>query len=474
MIKKGGLLGSFRISFPALVIGLSLLTIFQGFARADNNKKQKLVLTLPELIDMAIAKSPEIGETLSDTEAAKSGLDQVKAAYYPQVKMTGIVGPVDDAEEPVIRDDKIYDPSPETSLSSIGIFGRLGLTVTQPVYTFGKLDNRKEAAERGVRAKELNMGKKRNEIKLRVSQLYYALILAKKGISATDEADNFFEDARRRISKLLELGAPTVAESDLYRVDAFRADNIRSRAEARKGQEFAHFALKKMIQLPPEQEFEVLDTPLSLRQEELNDLQDYIQKALAERPEFKQLYEAMEAQKNQIQAARSDRYPSFFLAFEGSLAGAPGRDRFDNPYIPDEFNHAYAAVVAGVEWDFDFGIRSAVIAKAVSEYKKLVHTKAAAEMNIPIQVAKSYQEILEWKAAAVAYQKAAVASRKWTVSALTEFDMGIGTADNLLRAIEKYGHNQGKYVQALFNYHTAIAELEYAIGMKSRLSSEKK
>jgi outer membrane protein TolC len=474
MVKTDCLLGSFRFSILVLLIGLGALAVPHGSARAETHVKQKLVLGLPDLIQMAIAKSPEIGATLSETEVAQSDLKQVKAAYYPQVQTRGLVGPADDASEPVIRDNKIYDPSPDLSLSSIGIFGRLDMTAVQPLYTFGKLSNRKEAADRAVRAKEFETERKRNEIELRVTQLYYALILARMGISATDEADDFFEDARRRISRLLDMGVPTVAESDLYRVDAFRSDNIRSRAEARKGLEFAHFALKKMLRLPPDQEFEVLESPLTLREKELDDLQDYVQKALTERPEFRQLHEAMEAQKNQVQAARSDRYPSFFLAFEGSLAGAPGRDRLDNPYIPDEFNHAYAALVTGMEWDFDFGIKGAIVDKAASEYKKLLHTKEAAEMNIPIQVAKSYQEILEWKASAVAYQKAAVASRKWTVAAMTEFDMGVGTADNMLRAIEKYGHNQGSYIQALFNYHTAIAELEYAIGMKSRLSSGKK
>jgi len=474
MVKTDSLWGSVRFFILALVIGIGALAVLRTPARAEDRDKQKLVLGLPELIQMAIAKSPEIGAARSETEVVESDVKQVKAAYYPRIHTRGLVGPAQDAEEPIIQDNKIYDPSPDLSLSSIGIFGRLDLTATQPLYTFGKLSNRKEAADRAVRAKEFETERKRNEIELRVTQLYYALILARMGISATDEADDFFEDARRRIARLLDMGAPTVAESDLYRVDAFRSDNIRSRAEARKGLEFSYFALKRIIRLPQNQEFEVLESPLTLRGKELDALQDYVHTALTERPEFRQLYEAMEAQKNQVKAARSDRYPSFFLAFEGSVAGAPGRDQFDNPYIPDEFNHAYAAIVTGMEWDFDFGIKGAIVDKAASEYKKLLYTKEAAEMNIPIQVAKSYQEILEWKASAAAYQKAAVASRKWTVAAMTEFDMGVGTADNMLRAIEKYGHNQGNYIQALFNYHIAIAELEYAIGMKSRLSSEKK
>jgi outer membrane protein TolC len=50
---------------------------------------------------------------------------------------------------------------------------------------------------------------------------------------------------------------------------------------------------------------------------------------------------------------------------------------------------------------------------------------------------------------------------------MADFDMGVGTADDMLRAIERYGQNQGKYIEALFRYNLSLAELENAIGMKT-------
>jgi outer membrane protein len=455
---------AFLFSF---VIGFGLMFLLQGGAWGQEGNKEKLILSLDQLIDMAVAKSPEIGVSRSETEAARSDLAQVESAYYPQIESIALVGPVSDAKEPVIRDNKIYDPSPETSLSNLGIFGRLDVEVTQPVYTFGKLSNRKEAASRGVSAKELDTVKKKDEIILRVTQLYYALILARGGLQSTQEADEFFREAGRRISRLLDLGSPMVSQSDLYMIDAFRSDTRRSQAQAQSGEKTAYFALKSLIQLRPGEEFDVAEEELKIREKELKGLETYTHIALSERAEFKELKEALQAQEFQVQAFQSDRYPSVFVALKGSLAGAPGRDTLDNPYIPDEFNHAYAGVVAGLKWEFDFGIKKARIDKALAEYRKLLYTKASAEMNIPIQVAKAYQEILEWKEAAKAYSQAAVASRKWLVSAFADFDMGVGTAENMLRAIEKYSHNQSNYIQALFNYNLALAELRYAVGMET-------
>ena len=151
----------------------------------------------------------------------------------------------------------------------------------------------------------------------------------------------------------------------------------------------------------------------------------------------------------------------------GSLAAAPGREALYNRYIRDEFNHSYAGVVTGIKWNFDFGIGKAKVDKMRAEYDKLIHTKAFVEMNIPIQVAKSYQEHLEWQVAVESYQKAAAASRKWILMAMSDFDMGIGTAYDLLNAIDRYGNNQGKYLEALFRYNLSLAELEYAAGLKT-------
>jgi outer membrane protein len=448
------------------MIGFGLFSLFEGGAWGQEGNKKKVVLSLDQLIEMAIAKSPEIRMSRSETAVARGDLAEVEAAYYPQIESTALVGPVRDAEEPVIRHNRIDDPSPRLSLSSLGVFGRLDVEVTQPLYTFGKLFNRREAASRGVNAKALEIEKKRDELVLRVTQLYYALILARGGIQSTREAEEFFQDAGRRIKLLLELGSPTVSQSDLYMVDAFRADTSRFQAQAQKGEKFAYLALKSLIQLPSEVDFDVVEEKLTLREKELKDLKAYTQMALSERAEVKQLREALQAQEFQVQAFQSDRYPSFFAALKGSLAGAPGRDTLDNPYIPDEFNHAYAGIVAGLKWEFDFGIKRARIDKALAEYRRLLYAKASAETNIPIQVARAYQEILEWKEAAKAYGQAAVASRKWLVTAFSDFDMGVGTADNMLRAIEKYSHNQAQYVQALFNYNVSVAELRYAVGME--------
>jgi outer membrane protein TolC len=424
-----------------------------------------LVLGLSQVITMAITASPEMAEKRSEAASAKSDLAQAQAGYYPQVDTTAIAGPINDARRPEVAGGRIIDPS--SSQWNIGAFGRLNLTMTQPLYTFGKIASRRDAAAHGVVAREVGQLRTSDEIALRVKELYYALVLSRAAIEAAREAGGYFDEARSHMQRLLEAGSSNVVESDVYRVDAYRADIIRGRAEAEKGANISYFALKSLIGLPADKDFEPADKTLTFKVEELNQPEAYIGKALAERPEFKQLEQGLASQRSLVEASRADRYPSFFAAVVGSFAGAPGRETLHNPYINDDFNHLGGTVLTGVNWHFDFGIMKARVEKEMAEYEHLSHTKAKAELNIPIQVIKSYQDVRQWKVAVEAYQTAAVASRKWIVASLTSFDMGTGTADDLLRGIERYGQNRGRYLEALFNYNMSLAQLDYAMGVRS-------
>lgn len=434
---------------------------------ADARLKKTAVLGLPDLIRMAIEKSPEIEGIRQDVSSARYDLEQAEAGYYPQIETTAVLGPARDAKEPLIVNGRITDPSPGLSFSSIGVFGRLDLTATQPLYTFGKLSNRREAAAKGVRAKEFQIDDEKGRIVVRIKELYYGLVLARSGLETVDEANDFFNDAESRIKNLLEAGSPNVKDSDLYRIDAYRADILRSKAEAEKGVRLSYFALKALIGMPPGTDFVPADKEITAPEIKLPDLSRFINSAYANRPEFKQLAEGLAAQNFLVEAAKSDLYPSFFTAAVASFAGAPGRDTLHNQYIPDEFNHAYGGIVAGARWNLDFGITRARIGKEKAELNKLASQKANAEMSIPIQVSKSYNDLLEAYASVKSYQRAAVSSRQWVITALTGFDMGTETADDMLRAIERYGNNQGKYLESVYRYNMALAELEYAAGIKT-------
>jgi outer membrane protein TolC len=424
--------------------------------------------SLSDCIQMALDSAPELGEAEQDVKAAEADLSQAKAGQWAQMEVIGFGGPVNDADQPLITgttnaNGRFRGWIRNQDEESIGIFGRLELVLVQPLYTFGKISNRQDAAARGLAVQRLAREKKHGDVILGVKELYYALVVALQGKAAAEDADAFNQDARDRIKRLLEIKSSNVDPTDLHRQEAFAAEVKAFQSKAESGAEIAYIALKKKIGVPAGQEFKLDTRELPKSDRSLAPQEEYIQMALERRPEIKQIKEGVEAQRSLVNAARADLYPSFFGAAIGSFAGAPGRERLDNTYIPDDFNHAQMGVVVGAEWHLDMGIGRARVRKEQANYQKLLHTRDFAEQNIPIEVAKYYQDAREYHTSYRAYEEGAVAARRWIVSSFTNFDIGVGTAKDMFDAIDRYGKNQGEYLHALYNYHVALARLDHAI-----------
>ena len=425
-------------------------------------------LGLDELIQMALQTSPELKMAEQDILIAKSEYKEAKGGQLPQIEIVGATGPVEDARFPiVVVNGNIGRIVSQDEDWKIGIFGRLDFVLTQPLYTFGKISDRKDAASLGVEAQTAAREERRNKVVLNVKELYYAYLIAQQGKNAARDADEYINDASRRIRRLLELKAKNVEPSDLYRMEAFSAEVKAFSAKAESGSRTAYAALKTAVGLPEHEEFRLKETELSKEVVDLESEGEYIQHALANRPELLEVQKGTEAKGKLAEAARADLYPSIFAAALGSVAGAPGRDRFDNTYIIDEFNHSYGGFYAGAQWHYDFGIGTGKLDKARAEYRKMRNTQEYAKKNIPVEVVKYYQDAVEAQKSFVAYEQAAVGSRRWIVAAFSNFDLGVGTARDMLDAIDRYGKNQGEYLQSLYNYHVSIARLNYAMGKRN-------
>ncbi len=465
MLEK---LGWIRVCLIFLMV-LGLAFSQWGKAMAQ----ERITLNLDQLIQMALDKSPEMGQAQQDLVMAESDLEQAKAARWPQLDALAIGGVVDAADRPIVVVSPRPGPgdrylrgrieNPDWDPGDLGPFGRLEITLVQPLYTFGKISHRIDAALRGVNVQKAAKDKTRGEVILRVKELYFALLLAQQGKEAASDVESFVDDARKRIQRLISLGSTSVDESDLYRLEAYAAEAKRFKAKAESGSRLAYLALKQAIGFPVEKDFQLDVKELPKDARALGDQRDYIEKALRHRPELEQIENGLEAKKSLVEAAKADMYPSIFLAGIASLAGAPNREHMDVSYIGDDFNHANGGVVLGAKWHFDFGIQQAKVSKARAEYEKLLHTREYAMRKIPLQVTKYYQEAMEHLNAFKASEEAAVASRKWVVVAFANFDMGVGQARDIFFAVERYGKNQGDYLLSLLNYHLALSRLSNAV-----------
>ncbi len=447
-------------------LGGALLALVLLLAPLAASGAETPVLTLKQLTVMALKYSPEVKATKSDVTLAQEQKNEAHGYRFPQFDAVALGGVVSNAKRGEVRqvgkNKTLFYPDPAGSIHGVNVFGNLSFTLIQPLYTFGKIAYRERAAGKNIEVQTAGVDLKKGEVMVQVAQAYYGLILANQGKDAVADARTYLRDARERITRLLRVNSPNVKESDQYRLAMYEGGVEKFAAQAEEGSKVAYMALKALVGYGPSQNFQVpQDLPAPAAP---GSLDHYIRLALELRPEFTQLKSGLVARQLLVDAAKADRYPSFFFAVLGQVAGAPGREHNPDPYTNDFFNGVGAMPALGAQWHFDFGILKAKIGQARAELDKLRYTEKHALMGIPVEVARDYGKVQENYKGSMGLEKSYINARRWLVTAFSNFDMGLGKMEDIFQAFERFGSFRGDYLMALYDYNLAVAQLDKSSG----------
>ncbi|HJV65324.1 MAG TPA: TolC family protein [Geomonas sp.] len=416
-------------------------------------------LTLKECVTRAVVHAPEMGEAQADVELMSAKLSEAKGYRLPQVDFLGLTGPI-----PQARGNQIYSPDSINSTDRWTWYTKGDLMAVQPIYSFGKISHAMSAATHGIEVEKARKEQKRNEVVVKVKEYYYDVLLARELKNLLAEVRDDLTQAKDKAKKLLDQNSSNVEEADLYKLDAFGGEVDKYLAEAEKGERLALSALKVKVGVPPDGKLELADARLSKVDQPIGPLDAYVARAQAGRPEFRQVKEGLKAREQLVAGARAARYPDFFVGAIVSGAWSPGRDRINNPWVPDDYNHFWAGAALGLKWKLDFGITSAKVSQEQAQYDRLLSTRQFADENIPLEITKFYDEGLEASKGIEATRTGYESSKKWAVTALANFDFGIGPAKEIFDSLQQYAKMRAAYFQAIFNYNMALANLSYATG----------
>jgi outer membrane protein TolC len=419
----------------------------------------KTVYTLKDLIQRALATSPEIRQFQRGAEVAMAKKDQADAGRYAQIELTAVVGP-----SPRARGTVAASPDRKDTPVITNVFERVEMTLVQPLYTFGKITGYREAAAEGLKVEKARVEEKASDVILRIKELYYSRLLASDILGLIDEITEDLEKAIDKTERQLKAGAPGADEVDLYKLKAFRGEALKNRNEAHKGFDLATTALRTFAGLDPGMPLELDAKGLDATARQVEPEDQAIGTALDLRPEMAQVRAGLKATEALVQVEESNLYPQFFAAVNGYYAQAGNRTFQQNPFVFDPINDRFVAVVLGLKYNLDFGITRGKIRSAQAEHLKVQETKQFAEQGIPLQVRKAHRELAEAIETIRATDEGWRNARKWLVASKANYDLGIGEARDLGQAVETYTRLRAENFKAIYNYNLALANIEHATG----------
>ncbi len=447
-----------------VVVGVFLASLsMTAPARAQTSPGAPLVLTLPDATARAVAASAEIRQVQEGVAGAEAKKDQADAGRFPQVSFTAVLGPSARA-----RGDVVSSPDSTRKPVINNVFTREDVHLIQPLYTFGKLSNLREAASQGIQVERARVDEKRGDVVLRVKEAYYGLLLARELQGLLVEIQEQLDKALSKVERQLAANAPGVDEVDLHKLRTFAGELRKNQGEVERGQKLAQSGLRTLMNLPPDQAIEPAAQALEADPRAPGPEAEQVAEALRLRPEMTQVEAGLRATQALVEVEQSNYYPQFFFAVEGAFARAGNRTFQTNPFVTDPTNTQYAVPLLGLKLDLDFGITAGKVRAAMAEHRKIQETRTVAERGIPFQVRKALLELTEARKSVAATEEAYTNAKKWLVAAISNFDLGVGEAKEVADALVAFARLRADNYRAIYNVNLALANLDHATGRDTR------
>jgi len=414
-------------------------------------------MSLDQSIRATLSRSPETRQKIADLEGIRGKQLQALGIGRPQLELQTAIGP-----SPRARGNQVSSPDDQYSPDITGAFARGTISVIQPIFTWGLIENARLAAEHGVRAAQAGIDVSNTEVALRVKQAYWGAVAAKAIRVFLLEVRDQVDQAIARTQRLVDGGYAT--DIDLYRFKSKRGELDKYLNLADKTIDLATQALGTWTGQPKGVAVDPTDEALPQNIKPVPAIDVYVQDALAGRPEFAQLREGIEARRRLVEVERKQGYPLFFVGILGDLAYATNRDRLENPYVIDPLYHVAVGPVIGFKYNLDFGIRAGKVKEAEAEVQKLEALRDHALDGIPLQVREAYTTVVEAERNTKVLGEAYENAKQWLVASSSNVDLGVGDPDDLADAFVQYARTRADYLQAVYAYVFGLEQLAHAAG----------
>lgn len=415
---------------------------------------------LPEWITGALAAAPEMAVARAEVAVRERGLGTAQAArFLPEFHALSISGVAKRARGTVL------EPLDSTSVDAYGPFTQVEVQFVQPLFTWGKISSTIEAAANAVEAQFASGERKGNAIVEQTKDLYFNVLLARTLYGIVAETADGYDDALETARERRDDGDADITELDILYLRVGRAEIKKQLPRLQVGAKIGMEALRILGGEPRTAPLDVAERFLDPVPATVRPISWYEEQLFAQSPDWKQLQFGIASQSKQRDALEADYYPSLFLSGTFAYSYAPRRQRQLNPFAYDQFNYLRGpGGVLGVRWPLNFHLTAARVAAAQAEIEKLEAESRRARSGLRLQLQEAYDGVTQARESLEVLEDGRKAGRAILTLAVTNFDIGIGDASEILQALGNYARVSSSYYDFVKQYDMALARLTRVTG----------
>jgi outer membrane protein len=380
------------------------------------------------------------------TQSAEETLAAAQGARLPRLSVEGGYTVLDNAPATVVNLPPF--PPQELALGQDNYYSYRG-TLSVPLYTSGRLSRGVDAAQAGVHAARQDEARTVLDLKLRVGELYIAVLRAQRGVEVAEKHVQSLDAHARDVANRFHQGL--VAKNDLLAAQVALAD-ARSRAiQAHSALDLARAGYNRQLG-------RVLDAPVTL--DELQppaadaDPATLTARALQQRPELSGLQAQSASLREQAASERAASQPQVFLS--------GGYKYEQNRY---QLNEGIWSAMLGMRWDlFDGGIARHQAGATLERAEAAQQQRDDLASFIALQVRQASLDVTETRARVAVGREALAQSEENLNVARSRYRAGLSTNTVVLDAETQRTQAYSNYYNALYDAVLASLHLRYAVG----------
>ncbi len=411
----------------------------------------------------ALAPNPQIAAARAEEAVLEAQRAQVRAAHLPAITFDAGIGPSDKATLIPGTDESVQQQY-HGVLGDLSVVLLGNLTAIQPLYTFGKIALRGEAAAAGLRAREAQTRMRKADVAFAVAQLYEGLLFARDAERFFKEMDHWLASTLEQTEDMIEKKVGSANERDVLRIQAAQGLAAMGLNQARAGQAEARAGLAAYLGMPAAEPIEVAEDELLPVGQLPDDLFGLAMIARQNRPELTALREGNKALAALGRAEHAGYFPDFFLMGFISVAYTPGRDWVENRFIVDPLNHFAPGALLGLHWQLQGGMAGARADEQRAHADVLARLGNWAEEGIPAEVRKAYEDVKRGDQDLEKGSEAVKKAKKWMVESSDDYGVGLLDIREVSDAVQSYVTLRTAVMRACYDRNVAMADLTRATG----------
>ncbi|MCA9677808.1 MAG: TolC family protein [Kofleriaceae bacterium] len=439
-----------------LVVAASLLSAAP--AAADEVRRLDLAA-----LQAASRQGPRARMAHRDTQAASARVDEADAARLPRITATGYVAP---SPEIHCNDPDCTTTDPEDFAIRIsGVLGGGSLSLTQPLYTFGKLTAVREAARAAVAAQVALEDELAGDLAAEAARAYWGLKLARELTYMLEDGIDEIDKAKVRLDERIAEGKGEATVQDRQRVETLIAEARVQLADARTAEATALAGVRAIV---GDDAVDIDEDPLAAVEVDLGTEDTYVARARDHRPQVRAARAGADAAAGLTTLERGAYWPDLALIGSVGIVRAQGVDDAPSAVYAEPYNNTTGAIAVVLRWNLEPWTTKARVARAQASQRKaeelveLAGTGAALDAHTAWAEAHNAQDRLH------AAEDGLAAAKAWRASVLQADALGLTETKDLADAFLAYFQMRARVVTAIFQWNVATVRLDRATGEFTR------